>query len=46
MRKLINRILIKLGLVKPKKVGWKWYGGYGIIKNPDDWIILGDIRSE
>ena len=30
MRKLWNRILIKLGLRKPPRVGWKFYGGYGL----------------
>ena len=45
MRKLINRILVKLGLRKSPPMstlttGWKWYGGYGKVKS-DDWIILG-----
>ena len=40
MRTLIRRILIKLGLVKPK-VGWKWYGGYGRVSG--DWIVRGEI---
>ncbi len=39
MRNLIKRILVKLGLWMPKyepstwigNVGWKWYGGHGII---------------
>ena len=38
MRKLIRRILIKLGLVKPKKIGWKWYG-----RVSGDWIVRGEI---
>ena len=49
MRKLINRILVRLGLREPplkilipkfivdeamekfNTIGWKWYGGYGVI---------------
>lgn len=53
MRNLINRLLVRLGLRKPKydplpwigNVGWKWYGGYGRMNNKD-FIVRGDIVDE
>ena len=39
MRRLIRKILIKLGLVKPK-IGWKFYGRYARLT--DDFIVRGD----
>jgi len=44
MKRLINRILIKLGfvLLPPKyTAGWKWYGGYGDRHIVSDWILFG-----
>ena len=52
---MINRLLVWLGLREPdtftakemaefEKIGWKWYGGYGVGKS-NDWIIFGDIAT-
>ena len=53
MKRLINRLLVRLGLRMPKyepptwsgNVGWKWYGGYGRCKS-NEWIIFGDIADD